>query len=1211
MSSALRRIVATRKARLGLAAAAVLVLLGAVAVLGASPLVHYLVISRLEAATGRPASAAEVDFSLFTRDLLIRDLQVAGARGTAPLLSIARLDAELHLLPILRGRLHVADGSVQQPTVRITRTGPGRSSIDDVVDHIRRRPEGDPALFFLDAVTITEGSIVLVDAALSPTQTWALSDLTAELDDVGTLEGSDGSARGSASLAGAAVAFEATDVHLATPRARAKLTVDGFDIRQMDAYIPDGAGVDLARGLLSAGSTLAYADGRLTLSGTTTIDDIELRQAALAISARLSMVAHDIALQDGRVTAGRLEGTLAATIVDHGVTPATRFEVRSLEVIAGSIGYPGSTPAQVRAVAELAPGGRIESHGTVELDPIAVRARATATGIAIDQLAPYVPAASPVTIRSGEFDSEATVTYSPEPGLTVDATFAVLRPVIGRRGQREPLLTAPRLEGSVNDLVAGDGGVGVSRLHVRGAPTVVDAMTAPSSRFEFTALSVDIRDADAAGRTPARVAASAKLAGGGRADVTGTFQRNPGILHLRAALRDVALSRAQAYLQALPVAVDGRADASLDIAHRAGQALRVTGDATVTDFVLARADGGEPLVVDPSLQVEVTDLALRDDGGAVERVTIAATPAFSVPATQATQTVALDGLDVTVTDVQWPGDHAARLTVQADLPQNGTLSAHGAFSPARQRLEASVEIFDGALGPFAVLLPIQAPVGGRLDAALSVDASFDEAVAVSVAGNLAAHAVQLGEGEAPPVSVAEIRAEELRLHWPRRLEIERLVLVEPHVTIEREADREFPLREMLRPVRAEAAAPPAVPAAGEAQDGGIEVAVAELRVENGYARFIDRTTTPSYSEEVSNLTATVRGLDTATDAPASVSLYAVAGADAALQLRGEMAPFGDPFSLDLAGELEGFSVPRTNPYARRFLDWIARRGSLTTKVRYRIVGDELHATNDILVERLDVEPADGRADGEVDERLGMPLGLIVALLKNPSGDIRLNVPITGTLSDPKFDFGQAIASALRNTVGRLVTAPFRFLGKVFGGADAVEEVAVDPVVFAAGSSVLTPEADRQVQRVADFLRASPYVGFVLQPIVTSADLQLLGRQEVAAQVQRLQRERGLQDFSTAAATLFRERHPDRPLPAGDAAILDALSDSPPPGASQQLAQRRVAATRQALIERAGIEPERLRIGATVVRRQGEGSGRLEFALMPVEELAPAAGVTAR
>jgi hypothetical protein len=133
----------------------------------------------------------------------------------------------------------------------------------------------------------------------------------------------------------------------------------------------------------------------------------------------------------------------------------------------------------------------------------------------------------------------------------------------------------------------------------------------------------------------------------------------------------------------------------------------------------------------------------------------------------------------------------------------------------------------------------------------------------------------------------------------------------------------------------------------------------------------------------------------------------------------------------------------------------------------------------------------------------------------------------------------------------------------------------------------------------------------LQPIVTSADLQLLGRQEVAAQVQRLQRERGLQDFSTAAATLFRERHPDRPLPTGDAGILDALSDGPSPGASQQLAQRRAAATRQALIEGAGIEPERLRIGATVVRRQGEGSGRLEFALMPVEELAPAAGVTAR
>ena len=107
-----------------------------------------------------------------------------------------------------------------------------------------------------------------------------------------------------------------------------------------------------------------------------------------------------------------------------------------------------------------------------------------------------------------------------------------------------------------------------------------------------------------------------------------------------------------------------------------------------------------------------------------------------------------------------------------------------------------------------------------------------------------------------------------------------------------------------------------------------------------------------------------------------------------------MAPFGRPFFLEVSGELSDFAVPRTNPYLQRFLDWVARRGELTTKVHYRIVGDELTATNELVVHRLDVERA---RDGEKAERfVGVPLGLAVALLKDARGNIRFTLPVSGS-----------------------------------------------------------------------------------------------------------------------------------------------------------------------------------------------------------------------
>ncbi len=1188
----------TPGARLGLAAAAIVVLLVTAVLLGVTPLVRYLVISRLENATGRPASVGDLEFSLFARRVVIQDLRVADAGAAAPLLTVDRVDADIHLLPLLRGRLHVVDATVRQPVVHITRTAPARFSIDDVIDHVRRKPEGDPARFFLDTLRVTGGSVVFVDTALSPPRTWTLGELTAELDDVGTLEGPAGSARGSASLAGAALSFEAGDVHLAAPRAQVTLTVRGLDLAPLDVYMPAGAKVEMARGRLNAGSTFGYAGGRLTLSGTTTIDEVVVRQEAVEISApRLTMTADDIAFEDGRVTAGRLQGHAAPTIVDRGVTPAARFELSALHISANDIGYPGQTPAQASVVAELAAGGTVTGDGTVELDPVRVQARVSAAAIGVGQLAPYVPVAWPITVRSGEFESEVTLTYSPEPGLAVDGTFAVARPVLGRRGQREPFLTAPRLEGHVDDLVAGDLGVGVRRLRLDGASTVVDAIGSPSQRLRFTALSVDVRDADAAGRTPARVEAGARLADGATAQVTGTYQRDPGITELRAVLRDVHLSRVSGYAPPLGVDVEGRVDADLVIAHRDGQALGVSVEARVREFVLARPDDGGRLIVDPRVEITLTNLRVRPGAVAADRVTVSGAPSFVVGAGPAAEALRLDAFRLTAADLAWPGDRAVPLTVQATLSGggNGTLSGRGDLSADGGRLDATVTIADAAAGPLAVLASIQAPVDGRLEAALRVTASFRPSVMVAVAGDATMRGLRVGDEETPPVTVAEVRAEQLSVEWPGGLAVERLLLVEPHVTIEREEDGRFPLRGMLRPAGSGDAA------AGEGR--AFAVAIGDLRIQDGYARFIDRTTTPFFSEEVSGLTATVRNLDTATAAPASISVQGTVGTDAALQLGGELALFGEPFSLDLSGELEGFAVPRTNPYARHFLDWIARRGSLTTKVHYRIVGDELDATNEILVERLDVEPADGdTAAGPVDERLGMPLGLIVALLKNSAGDIRLNVPVSGTVGDPQFSFADAIGTALRNTVGRLVTAPFRAIGKIFRRDGGAEEVAVDPVRFAAGSSLLTPEAERQVQRVADVLRASPHVGLVLQPIVTAADLQALGRQQIVRQVQRLQRERGLEDFAAAAAALFRERHPDRPLPDSDDAIVEALNDGASPGESQQLARRRAAATRQALTERAGVEDERLRIDAVVIRRGGEGQGGLEFALRPVGEL---------
>src|SRR5205807_605114 len=72
-------------------------------------------------------------------------------------------------------------------------------------------------------------------------------------------------------------------------------------------------------------------------------------------------------------------------------------------------------------------------------------------------------------------------------------------------------------------------------------------------------------------------------------------------------------------------------------------------------------------------------------------------------------------------------------------------------------------------------------------------------------------------------------------------------------------------------------------------------------------------------------------------------------------------------------------------------------------------------------------------DDIVQRRIGLPLGLLVDLMKDVHGKIHVSLPISGTLSAPNFSFSEAIWNTVRNTIVKLIAAPFKLIGKLFTG----------------------------------------------------------------------------------------------------------------------------------------------------------------------------------
>lgn len=72
---------------------------------------------------------------------------------------------------------------------------------------------------------------------------------------------------------------------------------------------------------------------------------------------------------------------------------------------------------------------------------------------------------------------------------------------------------------------------------------------------------------------------------------------------------------------------------------------------------------------------------------------------------------------------------------------------------------------------------------------------------------------------------------------------------------------------------------------------------------------------------------------------------------------------------------------------------------------------------------------------------------------------------SGSLDDPQFSYGSIVWKAIKNVLTKIVTSPFRALGKLFGGsADNL-----DAIVFEAGNTDLAPPEQEKLKAVGEAL----------------------------------------------------------------------------------------------------------------------------------------------
>jgi hypothetical protein len=504
------------------------------------------------------------------------------------------------------------------------------------------------------------------------------------------------------------------------------------------------------------------------------------------------------------------------------------------------------------------------------------------------------------------------------------------------------------------------------------------------------------------------------------------------------------------------------------------------------------------------------------------------------------------------------------------MPSGGTLKARGTLSiePTRLALEAELDQVD--LGPARPYIPFDARVRGKVSGRVKINGTFGETITLVAEGDASADRLALGDDTRRLATVQRAEMVGFRYQYPTSIRIRQITLRKPWLLFERNTDGSFELASLF--VSRTPRPAPAPAGRGQAPaPAPVRVLISSLIMEDGFVRFVDRTTNPDFAEELSAVSLTAEGLGTRQSRRGKISLRGTFASGTPLAIQGEVGGFTPPYFLDLTVGITDYPVPRLNPFMDHLLAWVAKDGILTATLHYRLSGDDLQAENDVTLRKLDLERAG--TGGTVQQRVGLPLDTLVSVLKDRSGDIHVNIPVSGSLSAPEFHYSEAVWAAVRNMAIRLVALPFSLIGKMFFTEDSrIASVAIDPVIFQTAKAEPTPPGAEQLGKLATFLRDSSGVRLRLRPVTTVADVTSLRRDALEARLTQ-----GTTD----------------PAARRQAAVALYTELFPLPRALRALATDRVAATRDSLV-RAGVAAERLEPLESRAAVEGEGSGRVEF-----------------
>ncbi|WP_269503391.1 DUF748 domain-containing protein [Burkholderia sp. IMCC1007] len=1126
-----------RTRRIGLGVLIFLVLFGLLGFFAAPPLIRHIAEQQLSQQLDRPASIQRIALNPYTLNLEADGVRVGERGGRGDFVDIGKLVVRPSWSSLFRGAPIVDELRIDSPRFHIVRYDAQRFNFTDLIEKFSTpsKPDSKPTHFSVSNIQVNDGRIDFDDRLLN--EKHVVDNWTLGIPFIATLPSKTDifvQPKLRARFDGSPIAIDGRTKPFAPSReSEVALKFDRLDVPKLVSYAPSKLPVIVTSGLLSSDLTLNFVmsgdSPTLRVSGTVDLNDAKvtgpaseplfaargvhvaaaglepLRNVLHFDEIRIDQPVVDLSRdKQGVLNVEKLAGQPAAAPKATAAKPVASGASATTTAADAASGAKAEAAAKKALPLDLTirhfaiDGGTVNVDDRVPATPTAMsltRLAATLDGFTLQGKTPAKYTLSTSLSHGGDVKAEGALNLAAKQAdtkLTIDAlALPAFQPYLGEATR------ARVLDGTLGARVNAKADWGKTPLDAQVADSTLSLKSLKLATPDAKAPAIALSDATA---TIAKIDVAARSAELASVDATGL---GLDVKRLKDGKIDLAALAEPAQAAVPKRTVARKAEAVAPSWHYRIDALNVKdSSANFTDLSTPR-----PV----KLAIKPLDLS-------VQKISDDLTKPLPV---QLKATLNRKGsLDVS-------GDVTAQ-PLKLGLKINGNRVDAAAFEPYfGSALNATIaSALLNAQGNLTFAQVKDAPRATyRGDAALVDVRMLDKATSDPFAGwrslalsNLKVRYDEKGtDVDAARVTFSNFYGRVL-LDAQGRLNLKDVVAKQtgPAQSLTRDASKGEPVPlspGMTPPAAAQGASAAAAqqasaPAAASATavvkaapqpQNPVRMHFGELVLQNGRVTYTDNFIKPNYTANLVAIKGTVGAFGTDSTTSAPVDVAANLAGNGPISIKGSVNPLIEKPALDLTATAHDIELTNLTPYSAKYAGYPITKGKLNVDLHYQLANDQLSADNHIFIDQLTFGD---HIDNDTATKL--PVKLAISLLKNTRGQIDVNLPVSGSLSNPEFSVGGLIWRAVLNLIAKAVTSPFTLLSHAFGsgGAD------LGYVEFAPGSYALTDAQQGKLDTVVKMLTEKP-----------SIRLDLIGRVDPAkdtpglrdAYVDRLVRQQKLKD----------------------------------------------------------------------------------------------------